>query len=139
MKIRTVLLGAYALAIAVALIGCGGEQTQTQADQSQSATPAQETQTMAKADMSAQDYPLDFCIVSGEKLGSMGDPVVKEYNGRSVKFCCNRCVRTFESDPAMYIAKIDSAAAGMAPAMHEGGMDGMEGHEGHDHDHNHGG
>ena len=131
MRFRILLSTAVVLAFAIALIGCGSEQTQ--GNQSQGATPAQETQTMAKADMPAKDYPLDYCIISGEELGSMGDPVIKEYNGRTVKFCCNRCVKTFESDPAMYFAKIDSAAAGMAPAMQEDGMEGMEGHEGHGH------
>ena len=131
MKTRTLLLGAVALASAVVLLGCsGGEQTQTQGDQMQSATQAQQTETAAKTD-TPKPYPLDYCIVSGEKLGEMGEPVVKEYNGRTIKFCCNKCVKTFEKDPAMYIAKIDSAAAGMAPAMQEGGMQGMEGHEGH--------
>ncbi len=132
MKIRSLLLGAVALAFSIALLGCsGGEKTEM--DQSQTAQPAQQTETMAQADMPVKDYPLDYCIISGEKLGSMGDPIVKEYNGRTVKFCCNRCVATFEKDPAMYIAKIDSAAAGMAPGMQEGGMEGMEGHEGHNH------
>lgn len=132
MKIRILLLGAVALTVSVALLGCsGGEKTQTQGEQMQSAAPAQQTETAAKADMPVKPYPLDYCIVSGEELGSMGDPIVKEYNGRTVKFCCNRCVKTFEKDPATYIAKIDSAAAGMAPAMQEGGMQDMEGHEGH--------
>ncbi len=32
-------------------------------------------------------YTLDTCPVSGEKLGSMGDPSVKMYDGREVRFC----------------------------------------------------
>lgn len=129
MKIRTLVLAATALVFSVALLGCsGGEKTQM--DQSQTATATPAPQTAAKADMPVKDYPLDYCIVSGEKLGEMGDPVVKEYNGRTVKFCCNKCVKTFEKDPAMYIAKIDSAAAAMTPSMNEGGMEGHEGHGG---------
>jgi len=54
-------------------------------------------------------YPLDKCIVSGEKLGGMGDPVVKVYDGREVKFCCNGCVAKFEKDKAGYFKKIDDA------------------------------
>jgi len=54
-------------------------------------------------------YPLDKCIVSGEKLGGMGDPEVKVYDGREVKFCCNGCVKTFEKDKAKYFKKIDEA------------------------------
>ena len=56
-------------------------------------------------------YPLDYCIISGEKLGEMGDPVVREYEGREVKFCCKMCIGKFEKDPSKYFAQIDSAAA----------------------------
>ncbi len=116
--------GLVAIAVIALLIGCGGDQSQpepTTQEQSQSAT---ETQTAEAT--SAKAYPLDYCIVSGEKLGSMGDPVVKTYQGRQVKFCCQMCVPDFESNVAMYMAKIDSAAAGTTD---------MPGHEGHDHDH----
>lgn len=58
---------------------------------------------------SASAYPLDVCIVSGEKLGEMGDPVVKDYDGREVKFCCKMCVKTFEKDQAKWLKKIDDA------------------------------
>ena len=51
-------------------------------------------------------YTLDTCVVSGEKLGSMGDPVVKVYDGQQVKFCCNACVKDFEKDKAKFLAKI---------------------------------
>ena len=54
-------------------------------------------------------YSLDYCVVSGEKLGEMGDPVVKTYDGREVKFCCNMCVKKWESDPAKYSKKLDDA------------------------------
>lgn len=52
-------------------------------------------------------YPLDTCIVSGEQLGSMGDPVVKQYDGREVRFCCAACVGKFEADRDEYINQID--------------------------------
>ena len=55
-------------------------------------------------------YPLDSCIVSGEKLGGMGEPVVKVYDGREVRFCCSGCVKKFEADKAGYFAKIDAKA-----------------------------
>jgi YHS domain-containing protein len=117
MRIKTLILLAVSVVFAVALLGCGAEQTQTE-------TPA--TQAEAQP-ATAEAYPIDFCVVSGEKLGSMGDPVEYNYNGRMVKFCCGGCIETFESAPAMYIAKLDSAAAGMS-------MPGdMEGHEGHNH------
>ncbi len=54
-------------------------------------------------------YPLDTCIVSGEKLGSMGDPVEYVHENRLVRFCCDGCVGAFEKDPEAFIEKIDAA------------------------------
>ncbi|HEY3296786.1 MAG TPA: hypothetical protein VGL38_15245 [bacterium] len=65
----------------------------------------------AKASTATVPYVLDKCIVSGEKLGGMGDPVVKVYDGREVKFCCNGCVSKFEKDKAAYFEKIDNGIA----------------------------
>ncbi len=59
--------------------------------------------------MNASAYPLDYCLVTGEKLGEMGKPVVKMYDGREVKFCCNACVKTFEKDQAQWMKKLDTA------------------------------
>lgn len=52
-------------------------------------------------------YPLATCPVSGEELGSMGDAVIKVYEGREVRFCCDKCVSKFEADPAGYWKKVD--------------------------------
>ncbi|UYV11900.1 MAG: hypothetical protein NCW75_11395 [Phycisphaera sp.] len=52
-------------------------------------------------------YALDTCPVSGGKLGSMGDPIVKTYDGREVRFCCAGCIGKFEADKAGYWQKID--------------------------------
>lgn len=57
----------------------------------------------------AKTYTLDTCVVSDEKLGSMGEPVVKVYDGQQVKFCCNSCVKDFEKDKTKFIAKISAA------------------------------
>ncbi|NUO19464.1 hypothetical protein HUU59_08465 [bacterium] len=54
-------------------------------------------------------YPIDNCIVSGEKLGEMGEPVTKVYEGREVKFCCNMCPEKFEKDQANFMKKLDDA------------------------------
>ena len=43
-------------------------------------------------------YILNTCPISGEELGEMGDPIVKVYDGREVKFCCKMCVPDFEKD-----------------------------------------
>jgi YHS domain-containing protein len=54
-------------------------------------------------------YPLDTCLVTGEKLGAMGDPVNTIYKNRLVRFCCAGCVAKFEKEPAKYIAALDKA------------------------------
>ncbi len=56
-------------------------------------------------------YPLKTCVVSGEKLGEMGDPFVYAYQGREIKFCCKNCLKDFKKDPAKYIKLIDEAEA----------------------------
>ena len=52
-------------------------------------------------------YPLATCPISGKKFGSMGDPVVKLYDGREVRFCCPACPPKFEKAQTANLAKID--------------------------------
>ncbi len=56
-------------------------------------------------------YTLKTCVVSGDKLGEMGDPFVYEYKGREIKFCCKGCLKDFNKDPQKYIKKIEEAEA----------------------------
>ena len=58
---------------------------------------------------STDAYPLEHCIISGQKLGSMGDPVVYDHNGREIRFCCQGCVGAFEKDPDNSLKKMDEA------------------------------
>lgn len=51
-------------------------------------------------------YPSDLCIVTDNKLGSMGDPVVKVYGNQEIKFCCRPCVKEFEEDQERFLAKL---------------------------------
>jgi YHS domain-containing protein len=59
-------------------------------------------------------YPLDTCIVSGEKLGEMGEAVTVVKDGQEVKFCCKSCVKKFNANPDKYLKKIDAASVGKA-------------------------
>lgn len=52
-------------------------------------------------------YTSDKCIVTGNKLGSMGTPVTKVYQGQEVKFCCQPCATKFEANPEKYLAKLN--------------------------------
>ena len=51
-------------------------------------------------------YPLDTCIVSDEKLGSMGKPIVFTHEGQEIKLCCKSCKPKFLKDPATYLKKL---------------------------------
>ena len=68
-----------------------------------------------------QSYPLDVCLVSDEKLGSMGKSPEYIYRvdgkaDRLVVFCCDGCEGDFLKEPAKHLAKLDAAAAKSAPA-----------------------
>jgi YHS domain-containing protein len=58
-----------------------------------------------------EDYPLDTCVISGGKLGGMGEPVDYVHAGRLVRFCCAGCIPKFRKDPLTALAKIDAEAA----------------------------
>lgn len=63
----------------------------------------------ADAPKNSTPYPLTTCVVSGDKLGEMGEPVVINYQGTEVRFCCNHCVAKFNANPAKYLAKLKAA------------------------------
>ena len=61
------------------------------------------------------NYPLDVCVSSDEKLGSMGKSPEYIYRvdgkpDRLVVFCCAGCDEDFLKDPVKHLAKIDAAA-----------------------------
>jgi len=84
---KTILL---ITAIALALVSCNKEKPAMGESSSDTAKP----------------YPLQVCIVSDEKLGSMGEPVVIEHEGQQVKFCCDHCIPKFKEDPEKYLSKL---------------------------------
>lgn len=55
-------------------------------------------------------YPLDTCMVSGDKLGGeMGKPADLIYRNRLVRFCCTTCVKDFHKDPDRFITRLNEA------------------------------
>ena len=56
-------------------------------------------------------YPLDTCIVSGDKLGSMGDSIVIVRENQEIKLCCKGCIADVDKDVAKYLKNIKEAAA----------------------------
>lgn len=90
----------------------------------QTSAPGHVARPSAKADQPKKDdprsaesqaarvgdpYPLATCPISGGKLGSMGEPVVKLYDGREVRFCCKSCPPKFEKDLPKSLAALDEA------------------------------
>lgn len=92
------------------------------------------TARAADKETKPKPYPLQTCVVSGEKLGEMGDPYVIEYKGQEIKFCCKGCLKDFNKDPDQYIKKLDAQAKAQGKAKGDkDGMHGSDSHEGHQH------
>ena len=82
-------------ALAILTVSCNKQEEKT------TSTPSSES--------AAKSYPLDTCLVSGEKLGEMGDPVVIQHEGQEIKFCCDSCIPKFKKEPAKYLSKLEHA------------------------------
>lgn len=90
--------GAFAAEPAKDTMDMGGMSMDKPADVKTAKTLAKDVPT---------SYPLDVCPVSDQKLGAMGKPVVINYKGREVRFCCPACPKEFDKDPAKYLKKMD--------------------------------
>jgi hypothetical protein len=117
-------MGLLAAAVLVAPVAVMGSQITTRPPGAAATQPTTRpvtatqptTQPTGKADAEAikeqlPDYPLDTCVVSGEKLGGMGEPYNHVYKDRLVRFCCKHCLPEFKKNPDKYLAMIDKAAA----------------------------
>lgn len=52
-------------------------------------------------------YSLDVCAVSGEPLGSMGDPIVLVKDSRELRLCCAGCNGAVEKQTESVMSKVD--------------------------------
>lgn len=84
------------LALTLVLGSCSKQEVNGSADASTATT-------------TPKPYPLEVCLVSGEELGSMGEPVVIIHEGQEIRFCCDRCQPKFEADPERYLSKLSQA------------------------------
>lgn len=66
----------------------------------------------ALAQLSPEDRSLAekqaICPVSDEPLGSMGQPIKVDLNGKALFICCKGCEETVREEPERYLAKIGS-------------------------------
>ena len=88
----------------VLLTGLAAGTMSLRAEDAPAKTPKSE-----RKDAKAKPYPLEKCIVSGDKLGEMGKPVTLTYKGQEMKFCCKDCVKDFKKDPEKWIKKLAEA------------------------------
>jgi len=106
MNIKTnLLLLTTLLAGTIVLVGCHRDGH----DHSKHAKPAPDsgsTNKPADASPPAKPYSLNTCVVSGEKLGSMGKPVSFVHEGQEIKLCCAECRKDFDKEPAKFLAKL---------------------------------
>lgn len=56
-------------------------------------------------------YPLDTCIVTDEKLGSMGEPLDYLWGTRVYRLCCGGCKKGVQKNADALWAKIEAARA----------------------------
>lgn len=54
-----------------------------------------------------ESYPFDTCVISGEPLTIMGEPIIVVAANRLVQFCCGGCASEFWKDPLGTFSKID--------------------------------
>jgi Cu(I)/Ag(I) efflux system membrane fusion protein len=48
----------------------------------------------------------ELCPVTGKPLGSMGEPVTVEIDGRKVRLCCEGCETPLRKNPSKYLSKL---------------------------------
>ena len=88
---------------------------------------------MASFELQQKHYPLDTCLVGGEKLGDA--PVSAMFGNTLVKFCCEKCVAKFEASPDGYVKTLHAA---YEKAHEKGDKKTGEGHGEHGKEHKHG-
>ena len=101
--LRTVIM----LATVTVLLTCAAGCSDGQNGNTQSTPPSVTTKTDV-----GDTYPLKTCVVSGEPLDEFGDPVIVQYEGREVRFCCGDCSDAFKQAPSQYMALLDAGASG---------------------------
>ena len=108
----------FTLVVMAILVGCGGSNVDSthgnhdHSDHEHSEMAAMDSEPADSANSVSKPYPLDKCVVSGEALGSMGEPTVLTHNGQVVKLCCSDCVDGFNKEPEKYLAMLKEGVAG---------------------------
>ena len=54
-----------------------------------------------------KEYPLKICLVSDNKLGSMGKPYKFTHKDQRILLCCKPCLKKFTKEPVKYLKKLE--------------------------------
>ncbi len=82
-----------------------------------SAAPVATNTTTAPKAEKAIPYPLDFCLISGEKFeGSGMTPHAFVYKGQTIQLCCKSCLKDFNKDPKKQMARLADEVKKLAKA-----------------------
>ena len=73
-----------------------------------------------------------ICPVSQEPVDEMGEPVVYEYKGMKINFCCKACVKDFKKNPEKYMDRLMKEIHSGVEGYSSGKSD-----EAHEHDSHH--
>lgn len=88
------------MSIELQIVGLPGASHQPLRVETHAAAPMTETQRVAAAIAEQR-----VCPVSGQPLGSMGEPIAVAVGDGTVFVCCAACVDAVKSDPAKYLTK----------------------------------
>lgn len=69
-------------------------------------TKTEEAETKTETSKDITPYPFDTCIVTGNVLGSMGDPITFVHEKQEIKVCCKPCEEKFRKNPGKYLPKL---------------------------------
>lgn len=113
MKNKSIILILGLTIAAVAMfVGCSTNGEGPEHDGHDHASHSHETTGEALATVEdaseVKPYLLEKCLVSGEELGSMGEPTILNHKGQEIKLCCSDCVKGFNKEPEKYLAALKS-------------------------------
>lgn len=111
----TKFLVPVALLLAAPLFADSGAQNAADSGDARGALIRVSKEDAAWADKERAAYPMQACVISGKRLGTMGRPAEFIYRvdgkpDRYVAFCCAGCDEDFLKEPAKHLAAIDEAA-----------------------------
>ena len=95
-----------AIVIAVSFVACSNNQNGTNAHEGHDHSSGHHG--MMEQTASTKEVADNVCPVSGEELGSMGEPIKATHEGHTVNLCCKDCVKEFKSNPTKYLADLTS-------------------------------